>query len=178
MNQMSNPASFTPPHEQPAAYAFDPRRKSPALACVLSLMPGLGQIYVGYYTRGFVHAIAVAGIISLLATGRTEAMTPLLGVFLAFFWMYNIIDAGRRAAHVNQVLSGVGPASLPEELGAPGMAGSIAGGFVLIAVGLIALMHTRFGVSLDWVEDWWPVAPIAFGGWLLYKGFQERRPAA
>ena len=29
------------------AVASDPRAKSPALACFLSLMPGLGQVYTG-----------------------------------------------------------------------------------------------------------------------------------
>ena len=33
----------------------DPRRKSPVLALVLSLMPGLGQVYVGYYNQGFIN---------------------------------------------------------------------------------------------------------------------------
>jgi len=40
----------------------DTRRKSPAIAAILSMMPGLGQVYVGYYQRGFVHAVVVASL--------------------------------------------------------------------------------------------------------------------
>ena len=38
----------------------DPRSKSPALAAILSMMPGLGQVYIGYYQRGFVHILVIA----------------------------------------------------------------------------------------------------------------------
>ena len=41
-------------------------------------------------------------------------------------------------------------------------------------MGLILLANTRFGVSLDWIEDWWPVAIIAFGGYLAYRAVQEK----
>ncbi|MBI1951174.1 MAG: hypothetical protein HYS34_07415 [Acidobacteria bacterium] len=49
------------------------------------------------------------------------------------------------------------------------------GGATLIAVGFILLLHTRFGVSLDWVDEWWPAAPMIFGAYLLVRAIQERR---
>ena len=39
----------------------------------------------------------------------------------------------------------------------------------------ILLLHTRFGMSLDWVQDWWPAAPMLFGVWLIVRAIQERR---
>ena len=59
----------------------------------------------------------------------------------------------------------------------PGLQGTFAGGFVLIVVGFILLLNTRFGVSLDWLEEWWPAAPILFGAFLLYRAIQDRRAA-
>ena len=53
--------------------------------------------------------------------------------------------------------------------------GSIAGGVILIAAGFILLLHTRFGVSLDWLEYWWPVAPMLFGAYLVFKAIQEKK---
>ena len=41
--------------------AGDQRRKSPTLAALLSLMPGLGQVYVGYYQQGFIDIAVAAG---------------------------------------------------------------------------------------------------------------------
>ena len=65
-----------------------------SLALVLSAMPGLGQVYVGYYQRGFVHALVVGSLITLLNKG-IGPLAPLAGLFLAFVWMYNLVDAGR-----------------------------------------------------------------------------------
>ncbi len=151
----------------------DPRSKSPALAAVLSMMPGLGQVYVGYYQRGFVHLIVVAGIITLLV--NVAVPQPLFPLFMAFFWLYNIIDAARRASLYNEALAGRSSIDLPEDFKMPGLQGSIAGGAVLMLVGFILLLNTRFGVSLDWVEEWWPAAPILFGAFLLYRAIQDRR---
>ncbi len=156
----------------------DPRRKSPALASILSIVPGLGQVYVGYYQRGFIHAIAAFSIIAVLSwEPGGDAIAPLLGPFLMFFWLYNIIDAGRRATLLNHALAGMESVDLPSDFRAPGFGGSVAGGIALIAFGALALAHLRFGMPLDWIATWWPVAPIAFGGWLVVKALREHGTA-
>ena len=175
----------TPPHVPPYPQAApvppplvrmrDSRSKSPAVAAMLSMMPGLGQVYVGYYQRGFVHAAVVASLITLTSSGAADKMEPLFGLFLAFFWLYNIIDAGRRASLYNDALAGNPSIELPADFKAPGFRGSIAGGVTLMVVGFVLLLHTRFGVSLDWVEEWWPVAPMILGGYLLGRAILERR---
>lgn len=161
-----------------ATIANDPLRRSPFLATVLSAMPGLGQVYTGYYQRGFVHAIVVAGIIALLATGSLGPMTALASVFLGFFWLYNIVDAGRRAVLFNEALAGRADIELPKDFSTPGLHGTILGGSILVIVGLVLLSSTLFDVSLDWLEDWWPVAIVAFGGFLIFKAMQERSATA
>jgi len=176
------PAAYGPPDPRAAQRGWpegieDPRRKSPALACILSAMPGLGQIYVGYYQRGFVHAFVVAGLISFLASSRDETLTPLGGLLLAFFWLYNIIDAGRRAAMYNHVLAGGEVFDLPKDISIPGLHGSIVGGVATMAVGAVLLAHTAYGYSLDWLADWWPAGLLLFGVYLVVKGVLERRQA-
>lgn len=146
--------------------AGDPRRKLPLLALVLSAMPGLGQVYVGYYQRGFVHAVVVGAMLALLGT-EIGPLTPLAALFLAFFWLYNIVDAGRRALLYNEALAGRAGIDLPEDFKAPALGGSIPGGLAVIAVGGVLLSNTLFGVPLDWIRDWWPAALIAFGVYLV-----------
>jgi hypothetical protein len=153
----------------------DTRSKSPAFAAILSAMPGLGQVYVGYYQRGFVHAGVVASLITIIASEAVEKLVPLLALFMAFFWLYNIIDAARRASLYNDALAGNPSIELPEDFKAPGIRGSIFGGATLVTVGFIMLLHTRFGISLDWVEDWWPLAPMIFGAYLLGRAILERQ---
>ena len=166
----------TPP-KQMRGPVLDSRAKSPFLAALLSCLPGLGQVYVGYYQRGFIHILVFAGVISSLSSGLPGALQPLFGIFLAFFLLSNIIDAARRASHYNQILAGGEAMDLPEDFKGPSMGGSIAGGVVLIAAWFILLLHTRFGVSLDWLEYWWPVAPMLFGAYLVFKAIQEKKSA-
>jgi len=155
----------------------DSRSKSPAFAALLSMMPGLGQVYVGYYQRGFVHATVIVSLISILSSGAGDVLNPLFSLFMAFFWLYNIIDAARRASLYNDALAGNPSIELPQDFKTPGFRGSIFGGATLIAGGFILLLHTRFGISLDWVEQWWPVAPMIFGAYLLVRAIQERQAA-
>jgi TM2 domain-containing membrane protein YozV len=169
-----------PPPGQPAAHPqpymqSDPRQKSPFLAGLLSFMPGLGQIYTGYYQRGFIHAIVIAGLITLLASDVLDSLIPLAAVFMAFFWLYNVIDAARRATLYNQALAGIGDVELPEDWKAPGFPGSIVGGLLIAAFGFVLLMETAWNFSLRWLEDWWPVGVIAFGLYLVWKAIEDRK---
>ncbi|HEV8629981.1 MAG TPA: hypothetical protein VGV61_06655 [Thermoanaerobaculia bacterium] len=162
-----------------AIFGTDPRQKSPLLATVLSIMPGLGQVYTGYYQRGFFNASVVAVLITLLAAESTPgALIPLLAILLAFFWLYNVVDAGRRATLYNMVLQGGGEIDLPRDFDMPGMVGSIPGGLAIIAAGAILLAHTAFGYSLEWVADWWPAGLVIFGGYLVWKAAREKARAA
>lgn len=174
----------TPPPQQnwqPAPViqaAPDPRLKSPLLAMLLSLMPGLGQVYVGYYQRGFIHILVVGTVIAFLASGGPmNPIIPLAGLFLAFFWLYNIVDAGRRASLYNQALAGTESIAPPEDFKMPAAGGSIVGGLCLIGLGAIFLSNTLFDISLAWVEDWWPVALFIPGVWLIVRSIQERATA-
>ena len=119
-------------------------------------------------------AVAAGTIATLSAWGLPGPFYPLLGIFLAFFWLYNIIDAGRRAAYYNQALDGVAGVEMPAEMGLPSPGGSLAGGVALIIVGFVLLSNTVLGFSLRWLEEWWPAAPILFGIYLVYRGVQER----
>ncbi|MBM3791394.1 MAG: hypothetical protein FJW35_13755 [Acidobacteria bacterium] len=176
------PADPGHPYSGPAAWgrnlysAEDSRRKLPILAGVLSLMPGLGQIYVGYYPQGFINVLVVGSLIALLNRG-VGAFEPLCGIFLAFFWLHNVVDAWRRATLYNLALAGLGPGELPEAVSIPKSRGSLAGGAALILLGAILLAHTRFGLPVEWIEQWWPVAFILLGAYLVYKAVQDRGQA-
>ncbi len=167
--------------ESARRYLDDPRRKSPALATIMSAMPGLGQIYVGYYQQGFTNILVVAGTITLLSnSGRwgVSPLEPLLGVFLAFYWLYNLVDAGRRASFYNQALAGMESKALPEDLRLPSGAGSLAGGIALVVLGLIVFSNTMFGWSLEWLEKWWPLAIVLGGAYLIYRAARDRQAKA
>jgi len=172
-SQPPEAVQFVPP-AQPATLANDSRRRSPFLAAVLSMMPGLGQVYLGYYQLGFIHVAVFAGVIALLTTGQLGPLIPLASVFLAFFWLYNVVDAARRAIMVNEALAGRSSIELPEDYAAPGLKGSILGGTILVLAGVVLLSHNLLGVSLEWLEDWWPLAIVLFGAFLIYKAMNDK----
>ncbi len=154
----------------------DARYKSPALATLMSIMPGLGQIYIGYYQQGFMNIVIIATIISVLASiGEHSAITPFLGLFLAFYWLYNMVDAARKATFYNQALAGLGPLQVPEGDQLLGERGSLVGGVLMVVIGLIALAHTRFGMSLEWIDRWWPMALVLMGAYLLLQSMRKAK---
>jgi hypothetical protein len=157
-------------------YPEDPRFRSPMMAAFLSLVPGLGQVYIGYYGQGFTNIIVIGTLISLLAPGPRFhwPLTPLLVFFLVFYWLYNIVDAARRASFYNQSLSGVPMTGLQSEFKMPQSQGSLVGGVLLMLAGLLIASRTIFGFPLEWLQRWWPMAPILFGAYLVYQALRER----
>jgi hypothetical protein len=174
---MIEPQAGTPYVTVPAMSVMgDPRRKSPLFATFLSAMPGLGQVYVGYYQRGFINAVVVGTLIALLAS-NLGPLSPLAALFLAFFWLYNVVDAGRRALLYNEALAGRSGVELPEDFKTPALQGSIPGGLAIVVVGGVLLSHTRFGLPLDWLNEWWPAALILFGVYLVGRSVMSRSGA-
>jgi len=162
----------------PTMVAPDPRRKSPLLAMVLSFLPGVGQVYVGYYQQGFMHAIVFAVLVAVLSADRQlGSFTPTVAIFMAFFFLFNVIDAGRRATLYNLALAGGEPVHLPSEFKMPGLGGSLAGGALLLVVGFLLLLKLQFGVSLDWIRQWWPAGLMMIGAYLMVQAVRERRAA-
>jgi Domain of unknown function (DUF5668) len=161
-------------------FVDDPRKKSVMLAIILSLMPGLGQIYVGYYDLAFRNILVICGLIAIIATGGADhGLEPVVALFLAFFWLHNLVDAGRRASFYNQALAGVRPMELPEDIKAPQQTlRSFAGGVLLVAVGLLLFANTMFRIPLDWLARWWPLALVGAGAWLIHADRRGKALAA
>jgi len=166
--------NWGPGYYTPKPAIVGPRPKSPAMACILSAVPGLGQIYVGHYGLGFLHAIVASAVFTMLVSNPDSDVLPFGVIFFIFFMLYNIVDAGRRAALYNLAIAGVPGVELPRQMKLPQPGGTIFGGVVFIVVGFILLMNTRFDASLEWVGEWWPVAPMIFGGYLIARAIQER----
>ena len=143
---------------------------------MMSIVPGLGQVYTGYYQQGFISVIVIAGLISLLAyDGIDGNFKPFLAFFMVFYWLYNMVDAYRKSTFYNQALAGLGPLDIPEGDQLPGMRGSLVGGVLLIIVGGVALGYTRFGLPIEWIQRWWPVSMILMGAYLLYQAIKNKQ---
>ena len=167
---------MNPTTEQHAAL-MDPRRKSPLVAILLSVLPGLGQVYVGYYPIGITLAVT-AGVLMTLVQRMSmfgiRQFGPLLVIGVMFTWLFSAVDAGRRASLYNQALAGLRPMDLPENQKTPTWRGSVAGGLALVVIGGVLFAHTMFDVPLEWLTRWWPMALVLVGLWLLAASVRAR----
>ena len=145
---------------------------NPALAGILGAIPfGIGAVYTGQYAKALAHLLIFVGLVWGLSSGAAGGLEPVLGIGMAFFVVYQIIDAVRtaRALQMGQ------PAPDPFGLGSAFGAGEKVdtskipmAAVVLIGLGVLFLLQTsgifRFGIDLLW-----PVFPIALGGWLFAR---------
>ena len=162
-----------PPGARPDYYR-DPRAKSPVLTTVLSLMPGLGQAYLGYTQLGFIHAAVFASLIALLSSNQLGRLEPFVGISMAFFFLYNLVDDHRRALLLNESLAQLERPTLPDGFGTVSLGGRLALGVGLILVGLLTLLNLRFGLSLVWLERWWPAGLVLLGIYLVVRALRDR----
>ena len=166
-----------PPAARPE-YFRDSRYKSPVMAAVLSLMPGLGQVFLGYTRLGFIHGGTAAALVCLMSSNRLGQLEPAVGIFMAFFWLYNLVDAHRRALLLNEAISRLETPELPDGFGAVSFGGRLALGIGLIFVGMLTLLNLRFHVSLAWLEQWWPAGLVALGIYLVLRAIKDRAAQA
>lgn len=157
---------------EPATTAPTPAlQKSPVLAGVLSAFPGVGHIYDGLYLRGLTFFAIILGCIQLAQEEE------LFGFAVAFFWIFNIVDAMRQATLINYgYATDLGLTDLPETA-KPQQGGLWAGG-ILIIIGVIAILERFFDLDLDFLVDLWPFGLVAFGAWLVWSSIRQRRLAA
>lgn len=166
-----NPYPPPPPQQQVVYGRKDLPYRSTAFAVVLSaLIPGLGQVYLGYYKHAFTLILVFASVVAGLSSGSLSGMEPLFGIFLGFFYFYQVVDAGRRASLINRYLDSGQSEALPEMQELPDLGGSLFAGGALIVIGTLALLNSVLDVSMEWLEDWWPLGLIVVGSWLVIKG--------
>jgi TM2 domain-containing membrane protein YozV len=160
-SDMASPPPL-PPAPQPT-YVKLP--KNPTLALVLSLFPGLGQVYNGQPAKAFVFFAAwVTGIYG------TAEISPFPFAFLIpFAYLYNLVDAYRSAASINARYLGGGPIEEEESPESPAWGGT------LVVLGVVLLAHNLGWINLAAVERYWPVFLIVGGVVLVYGSMKKRK---
>jgi len=144
-----------------------PMQKSPTLAAVLSLMPGLGQVYVGYYLAGFINILVIALLINVVAHMHGPGPQPFLGLFIAFFWLFNMFDAARRATLYNRCIAGTREVAPPTD-------SPLVGGVILLIIGILLTLAITFDIRLAFLETIWPLILVAAAVYLLVKYWRTR----
>src|SRR5271165_659683 len=145
---------------------------NPAVAGILAgFFPfGVGAVYTGQYAKGLAHLLIFVGLVWGLSSGH-ESIAPVLGIGMAFFIVYQIIDAVRSAKAVQMGQPAPDPFGLAHTFGAGEKIDTSKipiAAVVLIGLGLLFLLQTSgiFGFEFDRL---WPVILIALGAWLFAR---------
>jgi len=159
------------------------RIKVPFVAGLLSVIPGLGQVYNGLLGRALFHFIGFLLIIWSIEHVSGAAAAEVMMFFLWMgYWLWQLVDAVRTAKDINAL----GRVPDPEEAAAMGR-GAIPGldggskGFgigMMVLGGLLLLSNLGMSRALSHlIEGVWPVALLLCGIWLVRRSREERRAA-
>ena len=146
---------------------------NPAVAGILAgFFPfGVGAVYCGQYAKGLAHLV----VFTLLVWGESvidnAGMNTILGLAIAFFYVWQIIDSVRTAHAIQAGQPVPDPYGLAQSFGAgEKVDGSKipTAAIVLIGLGVLFLLQTAgiFEFNADRV---WPVFLIGLGAWLLFR---------
>jgi hypothetical protein len=148
-------------------------QKNPGLAALLSFFPGMGNVYNGLYMRGVTFFVVVLTLIGITSRGGND----LFGFAVAFFWIFNVIDAYRQATLINYgYAQDLGLVDLPRHPRAS--QGGLAAGVLLFFIGLFAILERYLYIRLDWLFDLWPFGLVLLGGWMIWASIRARRRAS
>ena len=185
MNDTStNPQPPTPPSVAPApppppiAYApataawtpLPAGAKNPGAAGALGIIPGMGHLYLGLYQR----AAILFGVWVLFISLAEHSHGPFPAIAIPFWMVFSIIDASRQAKAINA--TGRPEANILGSDEPVRVSGSLTAGILLILIGGFLLLNRFVTIDLSFLNDWWPLLLVAFGGWQVFRYFQGKRP--
>ena len=151
---------------------------NPAVAGILAgFFPfGVGAVYTGQYAKGLAHLVILTLLIAGASAsdhGHSEALGVICGLSIAFFYVYQIIDAVRSAKAIQMAQPIPDPFGLAATFGAGSKVETNKipmGAVVLILLGVIFLLHTM-GLFEFGIDRFWPLILILIGGWLFARNW-------
>jgi len=158
---------------------------NPSVAGILAgFFPfGVGAVYTGQFAKGLAHLV----IFVLLVAGASASDRPhgeilgiICGLGIAFFYVYQIIDAVRSAKALQLGQSAPDPFGLAATFGGGAKSETTripVGAIVLILLGVIFLLHT-LGLMEYGIDRFWPVLLIGLGGWLFARNWGLLGPSS
>jgi Domain of unknown function (DUF5668) len=173
-------AGFVSPAAAPITPGSGP---NPALAGILAgFFPfGVGAVYCGQYAKGLAHLVTF----TLLVWGETvvdnAGVNTILGLAIAFFYVWQIIDSVRTAKAIQIGQPPPDPFGLAQAFGAdpgqpgqaiaeatetPGLAKIPTAAVILIGLGVLFLLQTA-GVFEFELHRVWPFFLIGLGIWMF-----------
>jgi cell wall-active antibiotic response 4TMS protein YvqF/B-box zinc finger protein len=172
------PGTYVPPvaGQIPVPPPMSSGGPNPTVAGILAgFFPfGVGAVYTGQYAKGLAHLVVMTLLIAGASAsdhGHGEALGVICGLGIAFFYVYQIIDAVRSAKAIQMAQPVPDPFGLAATFGGGARVetGRIPmGAVILILIGVLFLLHTM-GLTEFGLDRFWPLLLIGFGGWMFAR---------
>jgi hypothetical protein len=164
----------------------------PAVAGILAgFFPfGVGAVYTGQYAKGLAHLLTFTFLVWGENVMHNDGLSAVLGLGLAFFYVYQIIDAVRSAHAIRLGVPPPDPFGLSQAFGMgdvlgdksaspspaqPGLASETSNrssvptaAVILIGLGMLFLLHTTDLWYFN-IDRLWPLILIGLGTWIFYR---------
>ena len=150
---------------------------NPALATILAVFfPfGVASVYMGQYAKGLMHLI----IFGVLVAGADQGggAQAFFGLAIAFFYVYQIIDAHRTAHALMTGQPAPDPFGLSSALGGENLSARNIpmGAVILIGIGVLFLLQNIGLFHFHWIGKLWPLILIALGLRVIMRGPRQLR---
>jgi hypothetical protein len=138
-----------------------PPRSNPGAAAALGLIPGLGAVYNGDYTRAIILLAIWAGLLAIGITDSFGDLTALVWIAFGLFPVYTALDSYRAAQNRQLAADGAATPAGPTQ--------TPVGAIILISLGVVALLGNFGLIRSEWISKGWPLALIALGVWLYVR---------
>lgn len=147
---------------------------NPGLAGVLSgFFPfGVGAVYNGQYAKGLAHMLIFVVLVWGASSGANAAYETFFGIAIAFFYVYQIIDAVRSAHAIRAGRPAPDPFGLSGAFGGGerlNFSQAPVGAIILIGLGFLFLLNTMGWFHFFWMGRLWPLILIVIGVWLFVR---------
>jgi hypothetical protein len=159
---------YTAPYAAPQSTPPGDPGVSPGLAFLLGFIPGVGAIYNGQYVKGLIHVVVMGLLISITSNEEMSGnLQPLFGMMIGAWVFYMAFEAYHTAKR-RQLGQPVDEFSSIVPRHGQHSKFPIAPA-VLIAVGLIFLLHNLDILRIGQILRYWPIALIGLGVYMLYE---------
>jgi hypothetical protein len=150
---------------------------NPALATILAVFfPfGVASVYMGQYAKGLMHLIVFAVLVA--GSNQGGSAEAFFGLGIAFFYVYQIIDANRTAKALLAGQPAPDPFGLGSALGTENLSAKNIpiGAVILISIGVLFLLQNIGLFHFHWIGKLWPLILIALGLRVIMRGNKTLR---
>jgi hypothetical protein len=142
---------------------------SPGVSLVLGLIPGVGSICNGDYSRAFLQVLIFGSLCALASGQEASGLGPLFVILSIAFYLYMPLEAYHTAKKRTLILKGITVISPFERT----YFSELWVGCFAISFGILFLVNQFVPGTIHFVFRGWPLALIAIGIYNLTRYFRS-----